>query len=72
MDYLEKKSLTTDKDDAKRILAQVQKNFYIVDGILYYKNSDCNRRRLVVPTSLRNAVSIENHEAVFVGQFASM
>ena len=40
-----------------------------MDGILYYENSDCNRR-LVVPTSLRNAVLIENHEAVFAGHFA--
>ena len=31
--------------------------------ILYYKNSDCSR-------SLRNAVLMENHEAVFAGHFA--
>ena len=41
-----------------------------MDGILYYENSDCNRRRLAVQTSLRNAVLIENHEAVFAGHFA--
>lgn len=42
----------------------------MTDGVLYYENADSDRRRLVVPTELREEVMRENHEAVFAGHFA--
>ena len=71
MDYLEKKSLPVEPSDAKRIVIQAQKNFYLSDGVLYYENGDVpGRRRLVVPKDLRKEVLNENHEALFAGHFA--
>ena len=68
MDYLEKKSLPVEPSDAKRIVIQAQKNFYLSDGVLYYENGDVpGRRRLVVPKDLRKEVLNENHEALFAG-----
>ena len=70
MDYLEKKSLPVEQSDAKRVLVQAQKNFYVTDGVLYYENADVSGRRLVVPEDLKKEVLTENHEASFAGHFA--
>ena len=71
MDYLEKKSLPMEQSDAKRVLVQAQKKFYVTDRVLYYENADVSRRRrLVVPEDLRKEVLTENHEASFAGHFA--
>lgn len=71
MDYLEKKSLPVELSNAKRVIIQAQKNFYITNGVLYYENEDdAGRRRLVVPKDLRKEVLTENHEALFAGHFA--
>ena len=71
MDYLENISLPVESCDAKRIVIQAQKNFYIADGVLYYENADgSGRRRLVVPKDLRKEVLMENHEALFAENFA--
>ena len=71
MDYLEKKCLPEEQSDAKRVLAQSTKGFYITDGVLYFENPESStRRKLVVPTDLRNEILRENHEAVFAGHFA--
>ena len=42
----------------------------MTDGVLYYENADSDRRRLVVPTELREEVVRENHEAVLAGHSA--
>ena len=71
MEYLEHKSLPENSALAKQIIIQVQKGYYIVDGILYFEDSVVpGRRRLVVPNQLRKQVLLENHESVFAGHFA--
>ena len=43
-----------------------------MDGVLYYEGSDApDRRRLVVPSHLRDKVIKEHHDLVFAGQFAA-
>ena len=35
MDYLKKKNLPVEQSDAKQILVQAQKKFYVTDGVLW-------------------------------------
>ena len=53
------------------MVTQTQKGFYLLDGVLYYENSEgSGRRRIVVPEHLKQEVLSENHEAVFAGHFS--
>ena len=55
----------------KTIVTQCQKGYYLLDGVLYYENSDASgRRRIVVPEKLKQEILSENHEAVFAGHFS--
>ena len=69
--YLEKKQLPEEPGKVKKIVTQAQKGFYLLDGVLYYENSDASgRRRIVAPEKLKQEVLSENHEAVFAGHFS--
>ena len=70
IEYLENGSLPEDPVAAKKIATQALKGYYLVDGILFFK--DCTvseRRRMVIPTQLRRPVLLENNSAVFAGHF---
>ena len=70
--YLEKKQLPDEPGEVKKVVTQSQKGFYLLDGVLYYENSDTSgRRRIVVPEQLKQEVLSENHEAVFAGHFST-
>lgn len=70
--YLEKKQLSKEPEEVKKVVTQSHKGFYLLDGVLYYENSDTSgRRRIVVPEQLKREVISENHEAVFAGHFSS-
>ena len=69
--YLESKSLPDDSGRAKRVLSQARKGYYVMEGVLYYEGPDVpDRRRLVVPSHLRDKVINEHHDSVFAGHFA--
>ena len=69
--YLEKKQLPEEPGEVKKIVTQSQKGYYLLDGVLYFENSDASgRRRIVVPEKLKQEVLSENHEAVFAGHFS--
>ena len=70
IDYLEKKHLLKEQGDARRVLVQAQKNFYVTDGVLYYENANSDRKWLVAPRKLRKEVMRKNHEAVLQDIFA--
>ena len=70
--YLDSKTLPGDPDQAKRVLSQARKGYYVIDSVLYYVGSDVpDRRRLVVPSHLRKKVINEHHDSVFAGHFAA-
>ena len=70
--YVEKKQLPEEPGEVKKIVTQCQKGYYLLDGVLYFENSDASgRRRIVVPEKLKQEVLSENHEAVFAGHFSS-
>ena len=69
--YLEKKQLPEEPGEVKKIVTLCQKGYYLLDGVLYFENSDASgRRRIVVPEKLKQEVLSENHEAVFAGHFS--
>ena len=69
--YLEKKQLTEEPGEVKKIVIQSQKGYYLLDGVLYFENSDASgRRRIVVPEKLKQEALSENHEAVFAGHLS--
>ena len=71
--YLETKQLPEETGEAKKIVLQSQKGFYLLDGVLYIENNDASgRRRIVVPEKLKQEVLSENHEAVFAGHFSTV
>jgi len=71
MDYLEHNALPDDTALAKKVTANVQKGYYLVNEVLCYEDSSVSGRlRLVVPTLLRRQLLLGNHDAVFVGHFA--
>ena len=38
--FLEEKSLPEDLVQARKIVTQVQKGYYVLDGVLYFENND--------------------------------
>jgi len=45
---------------------------YLVDGILYYENSDVpDRRRIAVPQHLRQQILEENYDVAFASHFSA-
>ena len=72
LDYVDKKKLPDDTTAAKRVINQGHKGYYVIDGILYHEDAMMpSRRRLVVPTQLRDQVLMENHDAMYAGHFAA-
>ena len=70
--YLDDESLPSDPSEAKEVVNQSQKGYYLIDGVLYYEGTDMpDRRRLVVPSHLRDRVIDEHHDSVFAGNFAA-
>jgi len=51
--YLEEKSLPEDPVQARRIVTQAQKGYFVMDGVLYCDVA--GRRCLLVPASLQQA-----------------
>ena len=69
--FLEEKNLPEDLVQARKIVTQAQKGYYVLDGVLYFENSDvAGRGCLVVLASLQQEVLSEHHEALFAGHFA--
>ena len=53
------------------MVTQSQKGYYLLDGVLYFENSDASgQRRIIVPEKLKQEVLSKNHEAVFAGHFS--
>ena len=72
IEFLGTKKLPEDPTEAKWIVTQAKKGYYLTDGILYYEGSDMSdRRRLVVPKHLREKVMEEHHSSPFSGHFAA-
>ena len=69
--YLETKVLPEDEVKRQKVLFSAQQGYYIVDGILYFESADVpDRRRLVVPTRLRQRIVEEHHNPIFAGHFS--
>ena len=67
--YLEYKQLP---DDAMKSKNSASLGYFMVDGMLYYESADtAGRRRLVVPTHLREAVLDEAHDPIYAGHFSA-
>ena len=72
LDYVEKKIVPNDDTAAKKVMGQSNRGYYVVDGILYHEDAIMpSRRRIVVPTQLRDAVLSESHDAPFAGHFSA-
>ena len=71
MDYVEKKILPDDDTAAKKVMDQSNREYYVVDGILYHEDAMMPSRRIVVPTQLRDTVLSESHDAPFAGHFSA-
>ena len=55
----------------QKVLSAAQHNYYIVDGVLYFESVEVpDRRRLVVPTHLRQCIVDDNHDPIFAGHFS--
>ena len=71
IEFLETKTLPTDPMEAKIVLSNAKKGYYLVDGVLYFDGGDRpDRRRLVVPKHLQKQIVNEHHDAPFAGHFA--
>ena len=72
IEYLEAKVLPEGEVRRQKVLVSAQQGYYIVDGILYFKSTEVpDRRRLVVPTHLRQKIVDEHHDPVFAGHFSA-
>ena len=70
--YLETKILPKDEVRRQKVLISAQQGYYIVDGVLYFEATEVpDRRRLVVPTHLRQRIVDEHHDPVFAGHFSA-
>ena len=70
INYLEEKGITEDPSQARKVVTQAQKGYYLVYGVLYFENGDVTgRRHLVVPASLQQKLLSEHHETMFAGHF---
>ena len=71
IEYLETKVLPEGEVRRQKVLVSAQHGYYIVDGILYFESTEVpDRRRLVVPTHLRQRIVDEHHDPVFAGHFS--
>jgi len=60
LDYVDKKILPDDDIAAKRVVSQGHRGYYVIDGIFYHEDAMMpSRRRLVLPTQLREQVLSE-------------
>ena len=70
--YLESKQLPEDAKESKTIVNAANHGYFMVDGVLYYEPADTpGRRRLVMPTHLREAVLDEAHDSKYAGHFSA-
>ena len=70
--FLEIKELPSDPTEAKVVLSQAKKGYYMVEGVLYFDGADMpDRRRLVVPKHLWEQILEEHHDAPYAGHFAA-
>ena len=68
--YLQDGTLPEDSNRARRLAAQ-ESVFVLLDGILYYVDQHHgNRRRVAVPTHLREQLLKESHRGVYSGHFS--
>jgi len=71
MKFLETKKLPSDPSEAKVVLSQAKKGYYVIEGVLYFDGAGMpDRRRLVVPKHLRKQILDENHDTPYAGHFA--
>ena len=69
---MDKKILPDDVIAAKRVVSQAHRGYYVVDRILYHEDASVpSRRRLVVPSQLKDQVLTEHHYALYAGHFAA-
>ena len=69
LEYLRTNVLPEDQKEARSIVAQAP-SFCVLDGVLYFIDGrQGNRKRVVVPKSLRNLVMAENHSGPCAGHF---
>ena len=69
--YLESRILPDCPVRRQKVLSAAQHSYYIVDGVLYFESAEVpDRRRLVVPTHLRQCIVDENHDPIFAGHFS--
>ena len=70
--FLETKELPSDPIEAKVVLSQAKKGYYMVEGVLYFDGADMpDCRRLIVPKHLREQILEEHHDAPYAGHFAA-
>ena len=70
LEYLRTNVPPEDQKEACSIVAQAP-SFCVLDGVLYFIDGrQGNRKRVVVPKSLRNLVMAENHSGPCAGHFA--
>jgi len=71
IDYLTDKTLPPDPHDAKIVVGQAKKGYYVVDGILYFEGTEeCDCRCVVVTSHLRQKILDEHHDLPIAGHFA--
>ena len=69
-DFLQNGVLPEDSNRAKKLAAQ-ESLFALIDGILYYVDPrHGNRKRIAVPSHLREQLLEENHRGIYSGHFS--
>ena len=71
IDFLTDKILPSDPREANVVVGLAKKGYYVIDGILYYEDTEvCDHRCVVVPHHLRQKLLDEHHDLPFAGHFA--
>ena len=68
--YLEKEKLPTDAKKAEMTVRQ-SRDFVLIDGVLHFVEKGSGRRRIAVPSHLRQNILQEYHGGVYSGHFTS-
>ena len=69
--FLETKELPSDATEAKIMLSQAKKGYYMVEGVLYVDGADMpDRKRLVVPKHFREQILTEHYDTPYAIHFA--
>ena len=70
VDYLEREELPKDARKAEKLMSQ-SRDFVLLNGVLHFVEKGGGRRRIAVPSQMRQSILQKYHGGVYSGHFAS-